>query len=447
MRPLITTLTSLLLAIATSSQQGPTVAFTNGRWFDGRLFPQRTVYSVDGALTFVPPTRIDSVVDLAGPWVVPPFAEAHNHNIDGADEARSLAAIRRYVADGVFYVKIQGNYRLTDDQRGRLPINRPGAPDVAFAQAFVTASGGHPIHLHEQILWPRGYYHALPREALRDRVYVTVDSAADVEAVWSRIEGLRPDFLKVNLWCSDEFALRKDDPTFAGRKGLDPALLPLIVRKAHASGLRVSAHVVNGTDVRHAIAAGVDELVHVPAMGALSDVERRMSQLVTGKLDDDGLRAISTALGRIDPADPGTLPLAAATARLAAERRVVMVTTMNLSMRAPSTLRPSIRALQAATLRMLRAQGVPLAIGSDNVDDSSALEAAHLQSLGVLDNLALLTLWTDDTARAIFPDRKIGQLQEGYEASFLALENNPVDDWSNVARIKARFKQGVEVRP
>ena len=101
-------------------------------------------------------------------WIIPPFAEAHNHNIDGAVEARSLAAIRKYVADGVFYVKIQGNYPLTDEQRRRLPINRPGAPDVAFAQAFITATGGHPTVLHEEILLRQGYYPGIAKEGLRD---------------------------------------------------------------------------------------------------------------------------------------------------------------------------------------------------------------------------------------------------------------------------------------
>jgi imidazolonepropionase-like amidohydrolase len=47
----------------------------------------------------------------------------------------------------------------------------------------------------------------------------------------------------------------------------------------------------------------------------------------------------------------------------------------------------------------------------------------------------------------IFPQRRIGLLREGYEASFLAFEGNPLDDWRNIRRIRPRFKQGVEVRP
>ena len=51
------------------------------------------------------------------------------------------------------------------------------------------------------------------------------------------------------------------------------------------------------------------------------------------------------------------------------------------------------------------------------------------------------------TARAIFPQRRIGRLQQGYGATFLALEGNPLLDWQQVRRIKFRLKQGIEVQP
>ena len=86
--------------------------------------------------------------------------------------------------------------------------------------------------------------------------------------------------------------------------------------------------------------------------------------------------------------------------------------------------------------------GVRLAIGSDNVSDSSVKEMEYLRGLGVFDNLTLLKMWTETTAQAIFPQRKIGALSEGYEASFLALEGNPIEDLQNARKIKLRLKQG-----
>jgi hypothetical protein len=245
---------ALLLALgvagarAQSPQPGATppprnIALINGQWFTGSTFERRTVYSVARRFASARPKRIDETLDLAGTWIVPPFGEAHNHNIDGAAEDRSREALRRYLADGVFYLKIQGNYALTDEMRRRLPMNRPDAPDVLLAQAFLTASGGHPIRLPEQVLFAQGYYPGIVREQLRNRLYFTIDTEADLNAKWADILAPRPDFLKLNLWDADEFAARRDDTRYVGMRGLDPNLLPKVVARARQHRLRTSVHI------------------------------------------------------------------------------------------------------------------------------------------------------------------------------------------------------------
>jgi hypothetical protein len=76
--------------------------FINGRWFDGREFTSKTFYSVGGFLSSRRPQKIDSIIDLKGKYVVPPFGEAHNHNVEWANVD---AVIRRYLEAGIFYVK------------------------------------------------------------------------------------------------------------------------------------------------------------------------------------------------------------------------------------------------------------------------------------------------------------------------------------------------------
>ncbi len=63
-------------------------------------------------------------------------------------------------------------------------------------------------------------------------------------------------------------------------------------------------------------------------------------------------------------------------------------------------------------------------------------------SLGAMSNAALLKMWTETTAGAIYPGRRIGQLREGYEASFLVLAGDPLMDFAEVTRITRRVKQG-----
>src|SRR5690349_20525270 len=96
-------------SVAVSEQQSTPkqYQFTNGRWFDGEGFRRETFYVVNGLLTRTAPARVDEIIDLRDGFVVPPFGEAHNHNVEGAWNID--AVVGRYLEDGVFYVKIPGN--------------------------------------------------------------------------------------------------------------------------------------------------------------------------------------------------------------------------------------------------------------------------------------------------------------------------------------------------
>ena len=91
---------------------------------------------------------------------------------------------------------------------------------------------------------------------------------------------------------------------------------------------------------------------------------------------------------------------------------------------------------------MLRAAGVRLALGSDTYRDDSVLEAEYLATLGVFTPLELLRLWSEATPRAIFPQRRVGCLDDGCEASFLALSGDPTRTSRSTKRIALRMKDG-----
>jgi Amidohydrolase family len=450
LKPLIV-MVLLVVAVGPDAAQAPpapggNIALINGQWFNGRSFERRTLYSVAGRFTSRAPKRIDRTLDLRGNWIVPPFGEAHNHNLFGRmSSAQAQAILARYLADGVFYVKIQGNYPLSEDQRREWPMNRVDGPDVRLGQTFLTASGGHPIRLHEELLLPM--YAGLPKEALDGSLYFTIDSEAELEAKWPRILALRPDFIKTNLWHADEFERRKHDPAYFGLRGLDPALLPKIVARAHRAGVAVSAHITNAADFHFAVAAGVDEIVH---SGSPSPVNVLDNATVGGKLFTDP-QSTSEPFQRALRGAEGTKsdyrPIAAEDAKLAARRGIIVNTTVIMLVMVPEAARAVIRPSVAANLRALRDLGVRLVVGSDNPQDTSLLEFQQLAALGVFDNLEMLRMWAQTTPQAIFPGRRIGELREGYEASFLALEGNPIDNLENVRKIRLRFKQGQQLGP
>ena len=100
------------------------------------------------------------------------------------------------------------------------------------------------------------------------------------------------------------------------------------------------------------------------------------------------------------------------------------------------------RNLFSRNLQLLARHHVQIAIGSDSYAKSSLPEVMSLYGLKVFDNLNLLKMWCEATPQTIFPNRRIGRLKDGYEASFLVLAGDPLQDFMNVKKIEMRIKQG-----
>src|SRR5262249_19950789 len=123
----------------------------------------------------------------------------------------------------------------------RALVNKPESLDVAYANGGLTASGGHPVQIYDRVA-ERPFVPGWTKADMPDQAYFIVDDEAALAAKWPLLLAGKPDFVKVYLEHSEEYAKRKSDPAFIGKRGLDPALVPSIVRRAHATGLRVTAH-------------------------------------------------------------------------------------------------------------------------------------------------------------------------------------------------------------
>ncbi|MGH9532287.1 MAG: MBL fold metallo-hydrolase, partial [Terriglobales bacterium] len=191
------------------------------------------------------------------------------------------------------------------------------------------------------------------------------------------------------------------------------------VEKAHARGLRVSAHVETAADFREAVRAGVDMIAHLPGW-----------QIGPGTGFTDN---------RLDH-----WKISVADARLAASKKVAVITTAAHDPKGPNYAR--FNEINRHNLRLLREAGADIILGSDGFQPADRREALYLAEVGGLDNLAILKLLAEATPRLIFPKRKIGTLREGYEANFLVLQGNPLEDLQNLGRIHLRVKGGEELK-
>lgn len=377
---------------------GPSYHFVNGRWFNGTEFEEREFFTENGFLTSQKPAELDSVIDLAGTFVVPPYGEGHNHNItdEGPTSFDSM-----YVERGIFYVKNPNSLPRWSPPRGR--VGMLNAVDAVFAKGGITATGGHPNGLVQRNI---GY--EIFREDDGDGGFVwIIDDSNDLNRKWELILSANPDFLKTYLLYSEEYEIRKNDTTYFNRKGLNPDILIRIVDRAHSRGLRVSTHIETAADFHHAVMAETDEINHMPGFRFIEEAP----------LDNY----------RITDAD----------AKKAAESGIMVVTTLG-----GDNGDNKIRQLHIDNLRTLKKYGVAISIGSDQYRGNSLDEIRYLQSLGVFSRLELLKMWCETTPKAAFPNRRIGELRDGYKANFLVLDENPLEDFDHTQSITMRVKQG-----
>lgn len=394
----------LILTFSTIHSFTQTYRFDNGLVFQNGVFQKIQFFVHNGKIEEQITKQPDSIINLDGKYVIPPFAEAHNHSLESSYDLQNR--LQNFMRSGIFYAKIMSSIKKRLDPL-LINYNKPSSVDITHTYAPITATGGHPIKIREMAL-KRGDYTGLYNNMneLNKEGFWIMNTAQDVNDLWDEYIAQKPPFLKVMLLFSEEYEKRKNDTTYYGNKGIDPTLLPYIVEKAHRQGIKVAAHVESGTDFHNAIVSGVDEIAHLPCL-------YKKEQL---SLDD---------------------------IKLAAEKKIPVTTTLSLLKRISDTAQRAILKKNAiVNLKLLHQYGVPILIGSDDYYDNSVNEYLFLRSLNVFTPETLLTYWIN-TAAFIFPERKIAAIKQGFEASFLVLNENPLISPNAIKSISMYMKQGI----
>lgn len=402
-------------AAGTAPPAAPVLHLANGRWFDGEGFVDATWYAVGSRLTRSKPARIDLRVDLGGRYVIPPLAEAHNHDMQNAFLAARSA--RRYLRAGIFYsAQLCAQPEQVRGFRGF--TGQPNAVDVLFTAACITSSDGHPLGIALRMDGAAG--HPTSAADYHDQAFLVVDTVDDLDARWQRIVEAPAGPVKLILLNSEDHAVNRGRSELYGFNGLDPGLVPDIIDRVHQAGRRVVAHVDSAHDFRVAVESGADVIAHLPGYrfaDGKSAADYRIADEVIGEAARRQVAVIATA-----------------------------VAARSFMQRKPE-LADALRTVQRDNLQRLVAGRVPLAIGSDLVASGSVLdEIEYLDGLDVLPRATLLRLATRDTPRLLIPGRAIGRFDEGHEASLLVLDGNPLEDLSALRRVWLRVKQGSLLR-
>lgn len=397
------------------SQTGLT-EYRNAIWWDGQTeYIGSRFVSGDRFVDSVG-TGAATVVDLGGAIVTAPFGEGHNHNLLDVLFERSN---QEYLRNGVFYVKIPGMHAPAVAPI-RSALGRADTVDAIFSLGTITSPNGHPVPVFVDLL-ADSLYAGATYDLFAGQAFHEVSTEADVLASLQSLQSQGAEFIKAVLAISEEF---DEGVTF----GMNPDLLPFLVREARARSLAVTLHVETAEDFRKGVAAAVDEISHIP--GLWWEQTRTADQYRL--TDDDARRA----------ADAG-IAVATTTHYPNVVGEMVSISADRMA---------AFKEVHRHNLRLLIDAGIEIRIGSDVYDrlgtgvgaNPTRGEVENLVALGVYDAKSVLSRWID-TGRKIFPNRRIGCFEPGCEASFLVFEVDPRSDLSNLDRMITVIKQGIDV--
>lgn len=393
------------------------IEFVNGNWFNGINFVDKVVYVSEGRITEITPVRIDTTIDLKDEFVIPPFGEAHSHNLDREWQLAFLP--KQYLAEGTFYVQC-----LTCKAEGakitRKHFESDSTIDVKFAQQGITSTLGHPFLAYEPFEmglrfddWEENMDRIKESRLDENNGYIFIDSVSQIDKRLKFFFDAKPDMAKIYLLDAVNHGANSKTEV-AGLHGLSPEIAKIVVSKLDSAGLTVYAHIETVEDFNLGIDIGVDIFAHMPGYNWDGNKEDEQRYVVN---ESQIKRAVDNNVYLIPDA-------------------------------AISLGRNSVDSLKKVNYikRLIRTYydlGGKVLAGTDMFNMTLMPEIDALISLNIFTNQELLTILTKDTPKAIYPDRKIGEFKNGFEASFIVLNGNPLEEIENLKNISLKVKQGL----
>jgi imidazolonepropionase-like amidohydrolase len=364
----------LLMATATPVNAGGcNIALKNAHVWDGATYAVKTLFVRDGMFTAEDPTL--PVADASTLFLIPPFADAHTHTLEyptGLDDARHKSTVN----EGVFYALNPNNIRTA----GLTPAAVAGAVEIQAAGGGVTRPGGHPQPLYT-FLAKQGFLTPLTVADLPGKAFHPVTTPEETRQAVRAVKANGAVMIKLYLLNHDKGSLSD---------GLSAENFQIAVAEAKPLGLRPIVHIESAADFRLAAKAGVYAIMHAPYAAPKGSLKAANYMLTA----DD--------------------------AALAAKAGVVVVPTVTVSlMNYDGATLAAVRTVQKKNLILLRNAKVKIALGADNYSLSMHDEINTMRSFAEFEAADMINMATTNGATLAFPDRKIGRLAPGYEASFI----------------------------
>jgi imidazolonepropionase-like amidohydrolase len=415
---------SLFFIAADSFSQ--TIQLKNGNYFiNGKFKSYNNIYVENGNFTFTPPKNIDTIINLKDKYVVPPFAEGHTHRLDNQKELQR--DIDTFLYQGVFYALVLNNFSSNVENNREVLLSKQ--LDVAFANGGITATGQHPSFVYERILsdikewWlPANSAKIKSSNKGENDAYWFMDNSNEVDKKWEAFLKTNPDILKVYLLNVNKNATQ--DP-----KSLSENTIKYIVKKAIESKLRVVAHIESFDDLKVGLRCGIRIFAHMPYYNVNFLKELPDEYKIT--------KSEKKLIRKLKPVIIPTLSLNEGYSIVRNEKNNYQGERDSVSFNRSLNF-------QKESIYSLSQMGFEFAIGSDG--DNLMKELSYWFKHRIFSAENILIIATRETPKLLFPNRKIGEFKEGYEANFLVFDTNPLDDYKILNTIQLKIKNGKVIK-
>jgi len=388
-----------------------------------------TFSAVSGAGKTLMPGLIDVHTHLGGPGVV--TGEMEQEFSDWS--ARALGA---YLYCGVVAVKSVGD--ATDDLlklRAKIRRGEMLAAELFMTGPLFTAPGGHGTEYFKN-------FPEMMRQRLEPQMAAAYANPSDAEARVNALAGQGIDGIKAVLESGGRGSLFER---------LDLNVFDAMVKAASQQHLPVVVHTGDLQDIRDAISRNVAGIEH----GAMRDlISPEMAQEMSAKsIRYDPTLVVLDSFFKVARHDTSMLddPLARQTI---SGKLLIKMRSWIQSLDSPQDMKnpPDILKLAAVeNLRRLHEAKVPLVLGTDAGNAGTFHGPGVHREMEIWKNAGIPTVEilkavTFNNAALLGAADRLGKIAPGYDASFIILDGNPIEDITVTRRISDVFFKGERVR-